>query len=115
MERRQFLALGGSALLAGCGGGGGFPSPAPSPAPAPAPAPAPSGPDWDALGRQMQGQVLRPGSADFDRVRRGANARYDAQAPLAIARCTSAADVAAALTFAQQQKAAFTARSGGHS
>ena len=115
MERRQFLALGGSALLAGCGGGGASPSPAPSPAPAPAPAPAPSGPDWDALGRQMQGQVLRPGSSDFDRMRRGANARYDAQAPLAIARCTNAADVAAALTFAQQQKAAFTARSGGHS
>ena len=89
MERRRFLALGGSALLAGCGGGGGGDAPAPTPAPTPAPAPAPappSGPDWDALGRQLQGQVLKPGQADFDRVRRGANARYDAQAPLAIAR-----------------------------
>lgn len=117
MERRRFvLGLGGAAALSGCGGGGGnSPAPAPAPSPAPAPAPAPSGPDWNALSRQIQGQVVLPGASDFDRMRRAANARYDAQLPQAIARCTSAADVAAALAFAQQQKIAFTARSGGHS
>lgn len=113
MERRRFvLGLGGAAALSGCGGGGAGDSPAPAPAPAPAPTP---GPDWDGLSRQMQGQLLLPGAADFERVRRGANARYDAQQPLAVARCTGAADVAAALAFARQQKLAFAARSGGHS
>ncbi|MDR7271491.1 FAD/FMN-containing dehydrogenase [Pelomonas saccharophila] len=58
---------------------------------------------------------MLPASADFDRVRRGANARYDSQQPLAVARCASATDVVTALAFARQQKLAFTARSGGHS
>ncbi len=117
MERRRFvLGLGGAAALSGCGGGGGDnPAPAPSPSPAPAPAPVPSGPDWDALSRQLQGSLLKPGQADFDRAAHGANARYDALLPQAIARCAGAADVAAALAFAQQQKLAFTTRSGGHS
>lgn len=112
MDRRQFLALGGAAAmgagLAGCGGGGGGGTPAPAPAP-------PANPDWAALTRQMQGELLLPGQADFERVRRVANARYDAVPPLAVARCASAADVAAALAFARQHNLAFAARSGGHS
>ncbi|WP_457391641.1 FAD-binding oxidoreductase [Roseateles sp. P5_E1] len=116
MERRRFvLGLGGAAALsgglAGCGGGGNS-APAPSPAPAPAP---PAGLDWDGLSRQLQGQLVLPTQADFDRLRRGANARYDSQLPLAVARCASAADVASALAFAKQQKLVFTGRSGGHS
>jgi FAD/FMN-containing dehydrogenase len=115
MERRRFvLGLGGAAAWSGCGGGGGD-SAAPAPAPSPAPAPASSGPDWDALSRQLQGSLLKPGQADFNRLAHGANARYDALLPQAIARCAGAADVAAALAFAQQQKIAFTTRSGGHS
>jgi FAD/FMN-containing dehydrogenase len=111
MDRRQFLALGSAGALAACGGGGS----SPTPAPAPAPSPAPGGPDWGALSRQLQGELLLPAQAEFERVRRVANARYDGVLPQAIARCTSAADVAAALAFAQQQKLAFAARSGGHS
>jgi FAD/FMN-containing dehydrogenase len=114
MERRRFvLGLGGATALsgglAGCGGGGSS-----TPAPAPAPSP-PAGPDWDGLSRLMQGQLVLPAQSDFERLRRGANARYDSQLPLAVARCASAADVATALAFARQQKLAFTARSGGHS
>ena len=116
MERRQFLALGGAAAfmpnLPGCGGGGGGSEPAPAPTP---PTPVPSGIDWGPLSRQMQGTVLQPVDADFARVARAANARYDAIQPQGIARCASTADVAAALAFAQQQKLAFTSRSGGHS
>ncbi|MFG6489048.1 FAD-binding oxidoreductase [Roseateles sp. BYS78W] len=114
MERRRFLALGGVAAfgggLPGCGGGGGGSAPSPAPAPSP-----PSSIDWSGLSGRMQGTLLLPGQADFDRVVRAANARYDATQPQAIARCANAADVAAALAFAQQQKLAFTARSGGHS
>ncbi len=114
MERRRFLGLGGVAALGGwlpgCGGGGGTPASSPAPAP-----PPPAGPDWSPLGRQMQGSVLLPGQPDFERVRRVANARYDARQPLAIARCAGAADVAAALAFAREQKLPLAARSGGHS
>lgn len=109
MERRQFLALGGAAAwTAGCGGGG-------SPAPAPSPAPPAGGTDWGGLAGQLQGPLLRPGQADFDRYARAANARYDTLQPQAIARCASSADVTAALAFARQQQLGFTARSGGHS
>jgi len=115
MDRRRFLALGGTAALTACGGGGGS-APAPAPAPTPAPAPPPAtGTDWSTLSRQLQGTVLLPGQADFDRVRRPANARYDGLSPQAIARCAGAADVAAAVAFARDQKLAFAARSGGHS
>lgn len=114
MDRRRFLALGSVTALggsvAGCGGGGSTPVPAPAPIPAPTP-----GPDWSSLSRQLQGALLLPGQADFDRLRPAANARYDALAPQAIARCAGAADVAAALAFARDQKLAFAGRSGGHS
>lgn len=112
MDRRRFLALGGAAALASCGGGG-DPAPAPSPAPAPPP-PAPSV-DWALLSRQLQGSLLLPGQADFARISPAANARYDGLTPLAIAHCAGAADVAAALGFARDRKLAFAARSGGHS
>src|SRR5262245_47806230 len=102
MDRRLFLALGSTALLgtglAGCGGGG-----TSSTTPPPPPPPPPPDHDWDALRTQLQGELLLPADTDFARVRLVANARYDAVSPLAVARCTSAADVAAALAFAQQE------------
>lgn len=112
MDRRQFLALGSMGALGACGGGGGGSG---APAPAPAPPPAPAGPDWGVLSRQLQGELLLPAQADFERVRRVANARYDNVLPQAVARCAGSADVAAALAFAQAQRLPFTARSGGHS
>lgn len=131
MERRQFLGWGAgastAALLAACGGGGdGAPTPAPTPTPTPAPAPAPSpapspapvpGPDaaaWNGLAGRLQGQLLRPGQADFDRYAKVANARFDAVAPLALVRCGTAADVVAALAFAREQGLTLVPRGGGH-
>ena len=114
MDRRQFLALGSTALLGtgltGCGG-----SDTSTTSPPPPPPPPPPGPHWNAQRAQLQGELLLPADADVARVRLVANARYDAVFPVAVARCASASDVAAALGFAQQQKLAFTARSGGHS
>src|SRR5437868_6832262 len=113
MDRRQFLALGSTALLGtgltGCGGSD------TSTTPPPPPPPPPPDYDWNALRAQLQGELLLPADADFARVRLVANARYDAVSPVAVARCASASDVAAALAFVKQQKLAFTARSGGHS
>ncbi|MDM4766125.1 FAD-binding oxidoreductase [Pelomonas sp. SE-A7] len=77
--------------------------------------PTPPASAWNDLARQMQGQLLQPGQADFERLARAANARYDSLQPQAIARCASTADVATALAYASQQKLSFTARSGGHS
>lgn len=121
MERRRFLAttagLGGALWLGGCGGGGGdgdgLAQPtAPGTPTTPNP---PGGPDWSVLERQLQGQLLRPGQNGFETLRLPANARFDALRPLALVRCASAADVAAALDFARQQQLRPIPRGGGHS
>ncbi|WP_431052055.1 FAD-binding oxidoreductase [Roseateles sp. L2-2] len=113
MDRRVLLGAGVGALagswLTGCGGGGGS-----SGAPV-TPAPSPDVGPYAALARQMKGQLLVSGHADFDAFRRPANARFDAVVPQALARCAGPEDVSAALNFALTNKIAFTARSGGHS
>ncbi|MDN3920531.1 FAD-binding oxidoreductase [Roseateles violae] len=69
---------------------------------------------WDALAARLQGRLLRPGEADFDRYARVANARYDAVTPLALLRCAATADVVTALAFAREQKLPLVPRGGGH-
>lgn len=114
MDRRAFLthgaALAATGWLSACGGG----APAPSAAP-PAPSPDPSGVDWSPLTSRIQGRLLRPGDGDYDNFRRAANARYDAQRPLAVLRCGGEADVALGLDFARIHRLRPIPRSGGHS
>ena len=101
MDRRRLLAAGAAtALVAGCGG---------SSDPAP-----PARPDWDGLAARLQGQLLRPDSADFARAAPVFNTLYDTTVPAAVVRCASAADVALALTFARRNRLPVTPRSGGH-
>jgi len=117
MQRRQALtwATGSMAawLLPGCGGGGGASVPTPTPTPTPTPSPFPA--DWEPLGRQVQGELLLPGQAAFDAMRRVANARFDDRLPLAVLRCASAADVQAGLAHALARRLPVSLRSGGHS
>jgi len=108
LDRRSFVAAAGSAGVLGlsaCGGGGSPPPPAPPPPPAI---------DWAGLSSRLQGTLLRPGSSGFGVAAPVFNGLYDATVPQAIARCASAADIALALAFAQQNRLAVTARSGGH-
>ena len=52
----------------------------------------------------MSGKVLVPGDGDYDDARRIWNAEIDRR-PAVIARCTSAADVAAAVTVRGDRRA----------
>jgi FAD/FMN-containing dehydrogenase len=57
-------------------------------------------------------EVLSPGGADYEAVRKPQIARYADIRPSAIARCRTAQDVAEALALADGQS--FAVRSGGH-
>ena len=114
MDRRHFLHMtGGSvaALLSGCGGGGGSSAPPPPPPPGM----VSGGVDFAPLASRLQGSVVLPASTDYDGLRLLANTLYDGIKPAAIVRCTTPADVQAALAFVQQNNLAVTARCGGHS
>ena len=119
LSRRDVLRLAGGALvLAACDSGStAKPSltPTPTATPSTASPSATAGLRWSDLQARMKGQLLLPGAGGYDRARLTANPRYDGLRPAAVARCTSAADVAAVVTFAREQRLAFSVRSGGHS
>ena len=61
----------------------------------------------------MSGTVLVPGDRDYDEARRLWNAEIDRR-PAVIARCTSSADVAAAVSFAVAGGLEIAVRGGAH-
>ncbi|MGH8938047.1 MAG: FAD-binding oxidoreductase, partial [Actinomycetes bacterium] len=61
----------------------------------------------------MSGAVLVPGDSDYDDARRVWNTEIDKR-PAVIARCTSPADVAAAVTFAVDRGLEIAVRGGAH-
>jgi len=67
-----------------------------------------------ALRRWFAGEVLAPGDIGYDAARRVWNPAVD-QRPSLVARCTTAADVAAAVRFAREHGLPATVRGGGHS
>jgi FAD/FMN-containing dehydrogenase len=67
----------------------------------------------DELRTAMEGLVIAPGDAGFDEGRRVFNADIDRR-PSAIARCTSAADVAAAIGIARKHGLEVSVRAGAH-
>jgi FAD binding domain/Berberine and berberine like len=69
--------------------------------------------DLEALRTMLAGKVITPGDADYDTARIQWNNDID-RCPAAIARCVSPADIAAALTFAQEQTLDVSVRGGGH-
>ena len=70
--------------------------------------------DTSALAAAMRGPVLTAADAGYDAVRRVWNGMIDRR-PAAIARCTGAADVMAALAFARDAGLPIAVRGGGHS
>lgn len=68
---------------------------------------------FEALRAAMAGPVLEPADQDYDQARSLWNGDIDRK-PAAVARVSSAADVAAALAFAQTAGIEVTVRGGGH-
>ena len=111
---RMAVAGAGAALVGGCTSGSSPAAGTPTPGPATT-SPGPSGPvaiPWNDLAKRLSGRLLLPG---YDSARLTANPRYDNVHPAAVARCSTPADVAAVVAFAQEQRIDFSVRSGGHS
>jgi FAD/FMN-containing dehydrogenase len=106
MSRRALL--GGTGKLALAAGAG-------APARAVTRQPGRRPPDWDRLAARLRGRLLRPGDRGYAAAGTPYNRRYAGIRPAGVALCADAADVAACLTWAQQEHVPFTARSGGHS
>ncbi|GAA5044254.1 FAD/FMN-containing dehydrogenase [Thermocatellispora tengchongensis] len=105
-DRRDFLRLTAFAPLAAALPLGGGPLAALS-----APRPA----DWAALGRGLDGRLVRPGDASYGAARRLYNPAFDDVRPAGIAYCANDADVAECVRFATRYDVPLAVRSGGHS
>jgi FAD/FMN-containing dehydrogenase len=70
--------------------------------------------DMSRLRSRVEGQVMLPGDAGYDSARSLWNAMADRR-PSVVVRCTSSADVAAAINFARSSDLEIGVRCGGHS
>jgi FAD/FMN-containing dehydrogenase len=71
--------------------------------------------DWTALGRDLHGNLVRPGDASYAVDKLLYDPRFDGLKPAGIAYCHSTADVQTCLAFARKFGVPVAARSGGHS
>ncbi|MEW2548988.1 FAD-binding oxidoreductase [Streptomyces sp. NPDC047002] len=126
MRRRSVLAA-VSALaataLAGCDDGGApgpgrtsgaTPSDTRTTGPAPSSA-SPGAPSWSALGKGLDGDLIRPGDADYTAARQLYNTRYDGLKPAAVAYVSGEDDIRECLAFARAHRTPVAIRGGGHS
>jgi FAD/FMN-containing dehydrogenase len=72
-------------------------------------------PDWAALSRDLDGSLVRPDDASFNRTVRLYNPRFDRLRPQAVVEVAGDGDVATALGFARRYGLSVSPRSGGHS
>jgi hypothetical protein len=76
---------------------------------------APPSGKFGRLARSIQGDVVLPGSPQYDRARVVYNTRFDTVHPQAIVMCASARDVERTVQWAHRYGVRIVARSGGHS
>jgi FAD/FMN-containing dehydrogenase len=67
-----------------------------------------------ALQRTLAGEVLLPGTAEYEALRRPPIGRFHGIRPRAIVRCAAPADVAEAIAFARRSGVELAVRAGGH-
>jgi hypothetical protein len=106
--RRRFLAGSSQVALAAVLGAG-FPESAE------ARTPRVSDRAWRELAQRLSGRLLQAQDAAYAELARPINLRYAAILSAAIARCQSAAEVAAAILWSRENRVPLIARSGGHS
>jgi FAD/FMN-containing dehydrogenase len=75
----------------------------------------PSALDWDALQAAISGEVILPGSPDYDSARKPPIARFHDTRPQAVVLCATPQDVSETISFARGSGLPTAARSGGHS
>jgi FAD/FMN-containing dehydrogenase len=71
-------------------------------------------PDWGALQRAIAGEVVLPGSPDFESVRKPAIAHFHDVRPQVVVLCRTPADVSETISFARRSGLETATRSGGH-
>lgn len=109
MDRRKFLGMASASVVLGaCGGGGdgkdkGIIDPG-----------GPSQLEWTQLAEKITGSVARPGSANYEAIRRVVNARYNHIKPAAVISCANTHDIQESLAFAKAHQLPLVPRSGGH-
>jgi hypothetical protein len=70
--------------------------------------------NWKPLEDGIAGELVLPGSPDYETVRRPAIARFHDVRPQAVVRCAEPADVAETIRFASRSGVPAVPRSGGH-
>ncbi|MEV7087888.1 FAD-binding oxidoreductase [Streptomyces sp. NPDC093085] len=105
----------GADRTAGAAGPPTGPAPARTTAATGAPSSAPSAPDWTALARTLDGELIRPGDAAYATARQLYNTRYDHLRPAALAYVAGEDDITECLAFARAHATPVAIRGGGHS
>lgn len=71
--------------------------------------------NWTALGRDLDGPLVRPGDASWAAARQLYNTRFDGLKPAAVAYVSHTDDIRTALSYARAHSVPVTIRNGGHS
>ncbi|UIX32891.1 FAD-binding oxidoreductase [Streptomyces sp. GQFP] len=71
--------------------------------------------NWTALGRDLDGPLVRPGDASWAAARQLYNTRFDGLKPAAVAYVSHADDIRTALSYARAHSVPVAIRNGGHS
>ncbi len=74
----------------------------------------PSRRDWSALREELAGDLLLPGTDEYESARKPFIARFDEIEPAAVVRCATADDATSAMVFASRFSLETVPRSGGH-
>ncbi|MFI9587123.1 FAD-binding oxidoreductase [Streptomyces sp. NPDC052236] len=121
MDRRALLTAAVAVTATACtskGGGDARPSPTPPASvstPASTSASASAAPDWSALGRGLDGKLIRPDDAAYPTARQLYNTRFDSLKPAAVAYIAGEDDVKECLAYARAHRVPVSIRNGGHS
>ncbi len=79
------------------------------------PASTPPESAWRALAAGLDGDLVRPGDADYFEAKELFNPRFDHSSPLAVVEAASSDDVSESIKFAQKYKLNVRPKAGGHS